>query len=118
MELVKRVLNQYNLVIVELREQARNAARLFNSTIKNHALEHVALDSSELSPGWVWTFTSEGFLGRARKLAQATSPGSSPALARKKVTANYVQALVGELAASAFLVVVMKKVAAWQLLQT
>ena len=87
-------------MIVELGEQAHTAARLFNFTIKNHALEHVALDSSELNPGWVWTFASEGFLGRVRKLVQAASPGSSPALVHKKVISNYVQALVGELVPS------------------
>ena len=59
-------------MIVELGEQAHRAARLFNFTIKNHALEHVALDSQEVNPSWVWTFASEGFLGKVRKLVASS----------------------------------------------
>ena len=96
-ELFKRACNQYNKAIVELGEQAHQAARLFHFTIKNHALEHAALDSFELNPTWVWTFSSESFLARVRRLVQAASHGSAPSLVQKKVMKNYLRALAGAL---------------------
>ena len=97
LDLFKRACNQYNKAIVELGQQAHRAARLFNFTIKNHALEHVALDSFELNPTWTWTFPSESFLARVRKLVQAASHGSPPSLVHKKVMKNYLKALAGAL---------------------
>ena len=97
LDLFRAACNQYNKAIVELGEQAHRAARLFNFTIKNHALEHVALDSSELNPAWCWTFASEGFLAKVRKLVQASCHGSAPGLVHKKVMKRYVKALGGAL---------------------
>ena len=97
LDLFRQACNQYNQIIVDLGMHAQRAARLFNFTIKNHCLEHCALDSAQINPGWVWTFASEGFLARVRKLVQACTPGSTPSLVHKKVMRHYVKALMGAL---------------------
>ena len=95
--LFKQACNQYNAIIVELGQQAHTAARLFNFTVKNHCLEHIALDSEELSPTKTWAFASESFLGIVRKMVTAATPGSAVSLVHKKVMLNYVRAMLASL---------------------
>ena len=51
---------------------------IFNYTVKNHVLEHVALDSDRLNPVLTWTFSAEDFMLRIRHLVAASAHGSSP----------------------------------------
>ena len=95
--LFQQACNQYNKVIVDLGQQAHQAARLFNFTVKNHCMEHVALDAEEINPSLVWTFASEGFLGKVRQMVQCAAPGSAPGVVHRKVMFNYSRALIGTL---------------------
>ena len=91
--LFQRACNQYNTIIVELGEQAHTASRLFNFTVKNHCLEHIAMDAEQLSPSMTWTFSAESFLGSVRRMVAAATPGSAAAQVHKKVMASYAKAL-------------------------
>ena len=84
----------YNALIAELgRLLHAQAAAMFNYTIKNHILEHVALDAQKLHPMWSWTFASEDFMMVVRKLVQSVAPGSKPVHIQNKLLNKYMRRL-------------------------
>eukprot|EP00971_Amphidinium_carterae_P328562 6460510-Amphidinium_carterae.1 len=44
---------------------------LFNYTIKQHTLSHIADDATVLSPRLTWSYSAEDFMQAVRKLIQA-----------------------------------------------
>ena len=97
----QRLVNNFNMVVCQLaahfhtRQSAQS--RLFNFTIKNHMLEHVAMDAGVLNPSMVWGYPSEDFLMRVRKLVQASVHGSSPMRCQHVVLVKYTHAIQKEL---------------------
>ena len=78
---------------LHLHTSGGSLARLFNFTIKNHILEHIAADAGALNPTWSWVFGGEDALQRVRKLVQSCSHGSQAPLVQRKVLEKYAMAL-------------------------
>ena len=62
---------ELNLILTELGLRSHQVAALFNYTIKNHALEHISLQASLLSPRLTWCYPQESFLQHVRRLVQS-----------------------------------------------
>ena len=63
---------------------------LWNFTIKNHILEHIAMDSSEMSPWLCWNYGSESLLMHVRTLVMANKTQPSVHAVQLKVMANWL----------------------------
>ena len=93
----QKLVNNYNTVIVQLGSHFHNQrevqSRLFNFTIKNHILEHIASESAHLNPTLVWGYPSEDFLMKVGKLVQSSCHGASPLKTQANVMKKYVHGL-------------------------
>ena len=100
----RKLVNNYNSTIVQLGRYFHNRpsseARLFNFTVKNHIMEHIALDSSTLNPALIWGYPSEDFLMKVRALVQSSCHGSSPLRTQANVMLKYSHAWQMEILSS------------------
>ena len=80
--------DQKNLLVVAVRSLNRliqalgahfhvQAQGLFNYTVKNHVLDHIAAESSSCNPTWAWTFSEEDFMLRVRHPVGSSAHGST-----------------------------------------
>ena len=78
---------ELNMILTELGLRSHQHVALFNYTIKNHALEHIRLQASMVSPRLSWCYPQESFLQHVRRLVgsvrmQPTLKLQSEAMAR------------------------------------
>eukprot|EP00971_Amphidinium_carterae_P084197 1666813-Amphidinium_carterae.1 len=65
---MKKLVTRYNRVVTELGKRSHDTVPLWNYTIKNHVLAHVALQSESLHPKLTWCYSQESFLHHCRTL--------------------------------------------------
>ena len=66
---------------------------LFNFTIKNHYLLHIALYSRYISPQAAWCYGGEDFMNICKKIVMASQFGSKPHHVGRKSMQKYVTGL-------------------------
>eukprot|EP00971_Amphidinium_carterae_P240274 4770222-Amphidinium_carterae.1 len=49
------------------------ATPLWHFTFKNHAMAHIGIDCSNMSPRLCWTYKNESFMGIVRQLIKGSS---------------------------------------------
>ena len=97
----QKLVNNFNTIVVQLgthfHGRESQQSRLFNFTIKNHVMEHIAVDASKINPCLVWGYPSEDFLMRVRRLVQSSAHGPSPMRIQMNVMKKYGHAMHLEL---------------------
>ena len=66
---------------------------VFHITIKCHYLIHIAMNAKNIHPSLAWCYNGEDFVGRMKKIIQASCRGTPPRLLTSKAMNRYIHGM-------------------------